>query len=114
MTNDIVERLRCEHGVYYPHPCDDCEVEALNPANLIKMIERAEKDNDIQAAEITRLNQEIDALHAQIAHLKAGGNDARKYTRMGKQILAEDGEHFADGASEYAAAVALSALNSAD
>jgi hypothetical protein len=66
------------------------------------------------AAEITRLNQEIDALHAQIDHLKAGGNDVQKYTRMGKQILTEDGEHFADGASEYAAAVALSALNSAD
>ena len=36
-----------------------------------------------------------------------------QYTRMGKQILTEDGEHFADGASEAAAVIVLEALNSA-
>jgi hypothetical protein len=36
------------------------------------------------------------------------------YTRMGKQILTEDGEHFADGASEAAAILLVEALNLAD
>jgi hypothetical protein len=64
------------------------------------------------AAEIERLTQEIDALHAQVAHLKAGGHEVQKYTRMGKQILCND-IHFADGASESAAIIVVAALNSA-
>ena len=38
MADKLIERQRCEHGVYYPHPCDDCDVEALKPANLIAQI----------------------------------------------------------------------------
>ena len=39
MADDVE---RCEHGIRWPHPCDDCEAEALKPHNLIAQIE--EKD----------------------------------------------------------------------
>jgi hypothetical protein len=37
-----------------------------------------------------------------------------QYTRMGKQILTEDGEHFADAASLEACDILLDALNAAE
>ncbi len=37
---------RCKHGIRWPHPCDDCDEEALKPHNLIARINELEAERD--------------------------------------------------------------------
>lgn len=48
---------RCDHGVRFPHPCDECHDEDMKPHNLVKICLA-------QSNEIDRLQAELAALRS--------------------------------------------------
>ena len=50
----LVER-RCEHGVRWPHPCDDCHNEDCKPHNLIARITALEAENERMKAALLHI-----------------------------------------------------------
>ena len=59
---------RCEHGVRYPHQCDDCDDDAMKPENLVK---RCLEYSD----EVAGLKAERTATQAEIARLRGALGD---------------------------------------
>lgn len=45
----------CKHGIGWHHPCEDCEVEALKPHNLIAQIEEKDAAEQKLKAEVKSL-----------------------------------------------------------
>ena len=56
---DNVER--CNHGIRWPHACDDCEAEALKPHNLIARIEADAQTIATLRADLAKAVEERDA-----------------------------------------------------
>jgi hypothetical protein len=66
---------RCEHGIRWPHPCDDCNEESLKQHNLVNdCLAYADKIAELKLHTIPLLSERA-AMKARIAELEFAANN---------------------------------------